>query len=84
MGEFKGHKVTLFLSRELERALIQLQADMDLGRSFAGLLPWVTGMHELGYLDDELFEKYRKRYSAPLTNKSVENWRGGDGVGFRQ
>ena len=75
MGEFKGHKVTLFLSRELERALIQLQADMDLGRSFAGLLPWVIGMHAMGYLDDELFEKYRKRYSAPLTKKSVENWR---------
>lgn len=71
---FKGHKVTLFLARELERALIQLQADKDLGRSFAGLLPWVEGMHLMGYLDDATYEKYRKRYSTPL-NVPAGNWK---------
>ena len=67
---FKGHRLNLFLSRELERGLIKLQADKDLGRSFAGLLCFVEGLYQQGYLPTELYKKYAARYSTPL-NKPV-------------
>jgi hypothetical protein len=39
---------------------------MDLGRSYAGLLPWVEGMYRMGYLSQKEYEVNAKRYSEPL------------------
>ena len=63
---FSEHKYMLFLDRILYSATVRLQADRGLGRSFSVLLPYVTGMHELGYINDELFELYKNRYGVSL------------------
>lgn len=63
---FSEHKYTLFLDRTLYTATIRLQADRGLGRSFSVLLPYVTGMHEMGYINDEDFSLYQTRYSVTL------------------
>lgn len=44
----------------------ELRADKKLGRSFAGLLCFVEGLHVMGFLGDRDYENYRKRYSTPL------------------
>lgn len=56
----------LYLNKKLEIAFTQLRADKRLGKSYAGLLCFVTGLHELGYLSEKQFVKYRKRYMVPL------------------
>ena len=66
MGKFREHGLMLFLDGELYTAFIKLQADKGLGRSFAGLLPFVEGLHNLGYISKEVYEEHRKRYSQPL------------------
>jgi len=63
---FQENKVLLCLDRDLYRAFIKLQADRDLGRSYAGLLPFVTGLYQLGYLSQEVYEFHAERYSEPL------------------
>jgi len=63
---FQEHNLRLFLDRTLYLAFIKLQADKELGRSFAGLLCFVEGIHNLGYIGDQDYEKYQKRYSTPL------------------
>jgi hypothetical protein len=64
--DFQEHKVMLFLSKDLYLAFIKLQADKGLGRSYAALLPFIEGLHQLGYISSEVYESYRKRYSMPL------------------
>jgi len=66
MKAFREHGVHLFLDRELYVAFIKLQADRGLGRSYAGLLPFVEGLHQMGYLTQEVYEDHVKRYSKPL------------------
>jgi len=66
MGQFREHGVMLYLDRELYRAFIKLQADKDLGRSYAGLLPFTEGLHKLGYITEEVYEAHKKKYSEPL------------------
>ena len=63
---FQEHKVMLFLSKPLYMAFIKLQADRDLGRSFAALLPFVEGLYHMGYISKEVYEAHRARYSKPL------------------
>ena len=38
-----------------------------MGKSYAGLLCFITGLHELGYLSEKQFLEHKKRYSVPLT-----------------
>jgi len=60
----------LCLDKDLYRAFIKLQADKDLGRSYAGLLPYVEGLFQMGYLTREVYEIHAKRYSQPLGAKA--------------
>jgi len=71
MGNFREHAVRLFLDRELYLAFIKLQADKKLGRSFAGLLPFVEGLYRLGYITEEAYESHKERYSAPLVAEKL-------------
>jgi len=61
----------MFLSRELYVAFIKLQADKELGRSFAALLPFTEGLYRMGYISEEVYEAHKKRYSEPLTKESA-------------
>ncbi|MCJ7560350.1 hypothetical protein MUO79_06990 [Candidatus Bathyarchaeota archaeon] len=67
---FSEHKVMLCLDKDLYRAFIKLQADKDLGRSYAGLLPYVEGLFKMGYITREVYEVHEKRYSEPLGAKT--------------
>lgn len=66
MPKFNEHGVLLLLSKPLYMAFIKLQADKGLGRSFAGLLPFVEGLYAMGYITQEVYEAHRKKYSRPL------------------
>ena len=66
---FKEHGVMLYLSKELYSGWIKLQADKDLGRTYAGLLPFVEGLYILGYFSKEVYEENIKKYSEPLNPK---------------
>ncbi len=66
MGDFREHGVMLYLDRTLYRAFIKLQADKDLGRSYAGLLPFVEGLYAMGYIDEQIYVQHKEKYSAPL------------------
>jgi len=79
MGDFKEHGVMLYLDKILYKAFIKLQADKGLGRSYAGLLPFIEGLYCLGYLSKEDYEEHLRRYSQglaeepkPLTKVEVE------------
>ena len=45
----------------------KLMGDKELGRSFAGLLCFVEGLHLQGYLSEKQYQDHKKRYSVPLT-----------------
>jgi hypothetical protein len=70
---FKEHGVMLYLSRELYSGWVKLQADRDLGRTYAGLLPFVEGLYRLGYISKEVYDENIKKYSEPLnaTEKTI-------------
>lgn len=68
---FKEHQLRLFMDRRLSMAFTRLRADKGLGRSFAGLLCFIEGLHNMGYIGDQDYRRYRKRYSTPL-DKSPE------------
>lgn len=63
---FKEHGLILYLSPELQICQIKLQADKGLGRSYAGLLAYIEGMHTFGYLQGEAYENLKRRYSRGL------------------
>ena len=63
---FNEHVYKLCLDYRLYSAAIQLQADMGLGKAFSGMLPFVEGLHAMGYLDEETYELYRNKYSFSL------------------
>jgi hypothetical protein len=66
--KFKEHGVMLFLSKDLYRGFIKLQGDKDLGRSYAGLLPFTEGLYKLGYLSKEVYQVHIKKYSQTLAS----------------
>jgi hypothetical protein len=59
----------LFLDRELYVGFIKLQADKGVGRSYAGLLPFVEGVYHMGYINREIYEKHVAKYSERLVGK---------------
>lgn len=63
------HYLPLMLNAKLKMALIKLQADRELGQSYAGLLALIEGLHSLKYLDDEDYLVYSKRYSKKLVEE---------------
>jgi len=63
---FKEHVYRLCLDYRLYSAAIKLQADNGLGKAYAGMLPFVHGLHAMGYLSDEDFELYKNKYSVGL------------------
>jgi hypothetical protein len=69
MREFKGHGLLLFLDRSLYLAFIKFQADKKLGRSYAGLLIFIEGLHTMGRLSDEDYALFKQRYDKPLIQK---------------
>lgn len=69
MGKFKEHGIMLYLDRELYLAFIKLQAEKGLGRSYAGLLPFVEGLHQMGFITDKVYETHKAKYSEPLVAK---------------
>jgi hypothetical protein len=66
MGNFREHGLMLFLSPSLYMAFIKLQGDKGLGRSFAGLLAFNEGMHNLRYITDDEYEINKQKYSRKL------------------
>ena len=66
---FREHGVMLYLDKTLYKAFIRLQADKGLGRSYAGLLPFVEGLYHLGYLSKEEYEIHFQKYNTPLTEE---------------
>lgn len=67
---FREHGVMLYLDKTLYKAFIRLQADKGLGRSYAGLLPFVEGLYRLGYLTKEEYEEHFKKYSQELKDEA--------------
>jgi len=65
---FREHGVMLYLDKTLYLSFIKLQADQELGRSFAGLLPFVEGLYTMGYLDKKDYVEHRKKYSQKLVD----------------
>ena len=63
----------LYLSKDLYKAFIKLQADKELGRSYAGLLPFVEGLYQLGYISKEVYDTYFSKYSQPLGTTGSQN-----------
>lgn len=68
MGNFKEHGVMLYLSKDLYSGWIKLQAEKNLGRTFAGLLPFTEGLFRLGYISREIYELHLKKYSEPISD----------------
>jgi hypothetical protein len=66
---FQEHKVRLYLDKELYVAFIRLQADKSLGRSYAGLLPFVEGLYHMGYINKEVYQQHVAKYSDKLIGK---------------
>jgi hypothetical protein len=66
MGSFREHGLMLYLCPELQIAHVKLQADKELGRSYAGLLAFTEGLHTLGYLEKADYERLREKYSQGL------------------
>jgi hypothetical protein len=59
----------LFLDKELYVAFIRLQADKTIGRSYAGLLPFVEGLYHMGYINRDVYQTHVQRYSDKLIGK---------------
>ena len=66
MGKYKEHGVLIYLNNPLYMGFIKLQADKGLGRSFAGLLAFCTGLFQMGYISKSEYLRFKARYSTPL------------------
>lgn len=66
MPKFKEHGVLIYLNNRLYMGFIKLQSDKGLGRSFAGLLTFSTGLFEMGYISKAEYLRCKARYSTPL------------------
>ncbi len=69
-----AHILRLFLDAPLDVALTRFQATSSLGRSFAGLLVFVTGLRKLNLISEKDVQYYLERYNRPLrTAPTVED-----------
>jgi hypothetical protein len=69
---FKNWGIMLYLDKHLYMGFIKLQADKKLGRSFAGLLAFVEGLYQMGYISEKHYQKCKKRYSTPLDKDPLQ------------
>jgi len=69
---FKEHGLMLYLDKPLYMSFVKLQGDKSLGRSFAGLLAFVEGLHQMGYITKAQYLRYRKKYSTPLNRDPLQ------------
>jgi hypothetical protein len=63
----------LFLNAKMRMALTKLQANMELGTSYAGLYALNEGLHALNYLSDEDYQFFKKRYSKKLVDNEEQS-----------
>jgi hypothetical protein len=56
----------------MRMALIKLQADKELGQSYAALNALNEGLHALKYLSEEDYQAFKKRYSVKLADDQQE------------
>ena len=68
----KDHQVTLYLNKHLHMATIKVQAEMELGQSYAALLIYNEGLHSLKKISEEDYQVNRKRYSQKLVDESQQ------------
>jgi hypothetical protein len=66
------HYLPLLLNAKMRLALIRLQADKELGQSYAGLYALNEGLHTLKFLSDEDYQAFKKRYSVKLAEGQQE------------
>ena len=69
---FREHGLMLYLDKKLYSAFIRLQADRNLGRSYAGLLAFVEGMFHLGFISKEEYLEYSQKYSQKLDIEQIK------------
>jgi len=69
---FREHGLMLYLDKNLYMAFVRLQADKNLGRSFAGLLSFVEGLHQMGYITEAQYLRYQKKYSTPYNKDPLQ------------
>jgi hypothetical protein len=62
----KPHGFLIYLPPHLYIAVVRLQADKQLGRSYPVLYAVNEGLYKLGYISKETYETYEKRYSEKL------------------
>jgi hypothetical protein len=75
MNEPKGfseHKLMLCLNRKLYLKFIKMQADKNLGRSYAGLQAFIEGLYQLGYLSEKEYQENLELYSETLDAKELK------------
>ena len=68
----QDHYLPLLLNAKMRLALIKLQANMELGNSYAGLYALNEGLHTLKYLSEEDYQVFKKRYSVKLVDDSQQ------------
>jgi len=66
----RQHGLLLYLGPKEVIALAKLQANKELGRSFAGKLALTEGFHQHGVLSDEDYEEAKTRYTVSLIQKN--------------
>jgi hypothetical protein len=62
----KPHGFLVYLPPHLYIAVVKLQADKQLGRSYPVLFALNEGLYKLGYISKETYEVYERRYSEKL------------------
>ena len=68
----KDHAVILYLNPKLRLGTIKLQAEMELGPSYAALYIYNEGLHALKKISDEDYLVNQKRYSKKLVDDAQQ------------
>ena len=66
MKDFYQHKFLICLDAPLYLAVIKFQAEHELGRSYAALRIFIEGLKSLNLISQDLYEYYKRKYSASL------------------
>lgn len=62
----------MYLANDLYKGFVMLQATKGLGRSYAALLPFVEGLYSMGYISEDVYQHYSKKYSQPLEGRVAQ------------
>jgi hypothetical protein len=63
------HGILLYLPAELSMGLVKYQAAHEVGRSFAGLSLVNEALFRNNCISQDVYERYRDKYSVPLVPK---------------